>query len=60
MIIVWTKPARRDFREIVLYIAQDNPYAARSLQAQICERIPSCKTTRISAVLAASTVRASW
>lgn len=39
MKIVWTRPARRDLREIYLYIAQDNPYAARTLQAQIRERV---------------------
>lgn len=39
MKLVWTEPARRDLREIVLYIAQDNPYAARNLQAQIRERV---------------------
>jgi addiction module RelE/StbE family toxin len=37
--IEWTEPARRDLREIYLYIAQDNPYAARTLQAQIRERV---------------------
>ncbi len=39
MKIEWTEPARRDLREIYLYIAQDNPYAARNLQAQIRERV---------------------
>lgn len=39
MRIVWTEPARHDLREIVLYIAQDNPYAARNLQAEIRERV---------------------
>jgi addiction module RelE/StbE family toxin len=37
--IVWTEPARRDLREIVLYIAQDSPYAARALQAEIRTRV---------------------
>ena len=39
MRIEWTEPARRDLREIYLYIAQDNPYAARTLQAEIRERV---------------------
>lgn len=39
MKIEWTEPARRDLQEIVLYIAQDNPYAARALQVQIRERV---------------------
>ncbi|HLF98145.1 MAG TPA: type II toxin-antitoxin system RelE/ParE family toxin [Methylococcaceae bacterium] len=39
MKIVWTEPARQDLREIVLYIAQDNPYAARNLQAEIRARV---------------------
>jgi len=37
--IEWTEPARRDLRDIYLYIAKDNPYAARDLQAQIRERV---------------------
>jgi addiction module RelE/StbE family toxin len=37
--IVWAEPARLDLREIYLYIAQDNPHAARNLQAQIKERV---------------------
>lgn len=39
MRIEWTEPARRDLREIYLYIAQDNPYAARTLQAELRERV---------------------
>lgn len=39
MRIVWTEPARRDLRDIYLYIAQDNPYAARDLQEEIRERV---------------------
>ena len=39
MRIEWTEPARRELREIYLYIALDNPYAARTLQAQIRERV---------------------
>ena len=39
MRIEWAEPARRDLREIYLYIAQDNPYAARALQAEIRERV---------------------
>lgn len=33
MRIGWTEPARWDLLEIVLYLVQDNPYAARNLQA---------------------------
>ncbi len=29
MKIEWTEPARRDLREIYLYIAQDNPHLGR-------------------------------
>lgn len=39
MRIVWTEPARRDLRDIYLYIAQDNPYAARALQNEIWRRV---------------------
>jgi plasmid stabilization system protein ParE len=36
--IVWTEPARRDLPEIVLYIAEDNPYSAHNPRAEIRER----------------------
>lgn len=39
MRIVWTEPARQDLREILSYIAEDNPKAARALLAEIKERV---------------------
>ncbi|BBA34048.1 addiction module toxin, RelE/StbE family [Methylocaldum marinum] len=39
MKIVWARPARQDLRDIYLYIAQDNPYAARKLQSEIRQRV---------------------
>lgn len=38
MRVVWSPQARQDLREIYLYIAEDNPHAARVLQ----ERIKAC------------------
>ncbi|ADE15927.1 addiction module toxin, RelE/StbE family [Nitrosococcus halophilus Nc 4] len=40
MRVVWSPQARRDLREIYLYIAEDDPHAARVLQ----ERIKACVT----------------
>jgi addiction module RelE/StbE family toxin len=39
MRIVWSPQARDNLREIYLYIAEDNPYAARSVQERIKERV---------------------
>lgn len=39
MKVVWTGPARQDLRDIYLYIAQDNPQAARRLQSEVKKRI---------------------
>lgn len=39
MKIVWTDPARQDLRDIFEFIAEDNPKAARSLLAEIKERV---------------------
>jgi toxin ParE1/3/4 len=36
--IVWTEPARQDLRDIFLYIAEENPIAARVLLSEIKER----------------------
>jgi len=36
--IVWSEPARQDLRDIFLYIAEDNPNAARVLLSEIKER----------------------
>ncbi len=38
MKIVWSEPARQDLREIFLYIAEENPNAARVLLSEIKER----------------------
>ena len=38
MKIVWTEPARQDLRDIFLYIAEENPNAARVLLSEIKER----------------------
>jgi addiction module RelE/StbE family toxin len=37
--IVWTEPARQDLRDIFEFIAENNPKAARSLLAEIKERV---------------------
>lgn len=39
MKIVWTEPARQDLREIFTYIAEENPRAARTLLAEIKDRV---------------------
>lgn len=39
MKIVWTEPARQNLREIFSYIAEENPWAARALLADIKERV---------------------
>lgn len=39
MRLVWSPEARNDLREIYLFISEDNPYAARSLQGLIRERV---------------------
>ncbi|MGH8625221.1 MAG: type II toxin-antitoxin system RelE/ParE family toxin [Gammaproteobacteria bacterium] len=39
MRVVWSPEAQNDLREIYLFILQDSPYAARSLQALIKERV---------------------
>lgn len=39
MRIFWSPQARDDLRAIVLYIAEENPYAARSLQSRIKEHV---------------------
>jgi addiction module RelE/StbE family toxin len=36
--IVWSEPARQDLRDIFLYIAEENPNAARVLLSEIKER----------------------
>jgi plasmid stabilization system protein ParE len=36
--IVWTEPARQELRDIFLYIAEENPNAARALLSEIKER----------------------
>jgi addiction module RelE/StbE family toxin len=36
--IVWTEPARQDLRDVFLYIAEENPNAARVLLSEIKER----------------------
>lgn len=41
--LIWSPQARADLREIYLYIAQDNPYAARSVQARIKEGVAFLK-----------------
>lgn len=38
MKLVWTEPARQDLREIFIYIAEENPNAARTLLSAIKER----------------------
>lgn len=38
MKIVWTEPARQDLRDIFLYIAEENPNAARVLLSEIKQR----------------------
>lgn len=38
MKIVWSEPARQDLRDIFLYIAEENPNAARVLLSEIKER----------------------
>ncbi|MGZ4992750.1 MAG: type II toxin-antitoxin system RelE/ParE family toxin [Methylobacter sp.] len=38
MKIVWSEPARQDLRDIFLYIAEENPKAARALLSEIKER----------------------
>lgn len=38
MKIVWTEPARQDLHDIFLYIAEENPNAARVLLSEIKER----------------------
>jgi len=35
MNIVWSRPARQDLRELVAYIAADNPAAARTVLGRI-------------------------
>jgi plasmid stabilization system protein ParE len=37
--IVWIEPARQDLRDIFEYIAEDNSKAARSLLAELKERV---------------------
>lgn len=39
MKIVWTEPARQDLRDTFEYIAEDSSKAARSLLAEIKERV---------------------
>ncbi|MDO9423391.1 MAG: type II toxin-antitoxin system RelE/ParE family toxin [Methylobacter sp.] len=39
MKIVWTEPSRQDLRDIFEFIAEDNAKAARSLLAEIKERV---------------------
>ena len=39
MKIVWTEPARQDLRDTFEYIAEDSAKAARSLLAEIKERV---------------------
>lgn len=39
MKIVWTEPSRQDLRDIFEFIAENNPKAARSLLAEIKERV---------------------
>ena len=39
MKIVWTELARQDLREIFEYIAEETPRAARTLLAEIKERV---------------------
>lgn len=39
MKIVWTEPSRQDLRDIFEFITEDNPKAARSLLAEIKERV---------------------
>ena len=38
MKIVWTEPARKDLRDIFIYISEENPNAARTLLSEIKER----------------------
>ncbi|CAD6878120.1 RelE/StbE family addiction module toxin [Methylomonas albis] len=38
MKLVWTEPARQDLREMLTFIAEENPNAARRLLAEIKER----------------------
>jgi toxin ParE1/3/4 len=33
--IVWTEPARKDLRDIFIYISEENPNAARTLLSEI-------------------------
>lgn len=35
MKVIWSPEARRDLRDIYLYLAADNPHAARALQERI-------------------------
>jgi len=37
--ILWTEPARQDLREIVTYVSEENPQAARVLLTEIKERV---------------------
>lgn len=39
MRVIWASEARQDLREIYLYLAADNPQAARTLQARIKEAV---------------------
>lgn len=41
--LIWSTQAREDLREIYLYIARDNPYAARAVQARIKEGVAFLK-----------------
>jgi toxin ParE1/3/4 len=37
--LVWSPQARADLRDAILYVAQDNPYAAKLLRERIKEAI---------------------
>jgi addiction module RelE/StbE family toxin len=39
MRILWSPQAREDLRAIILYIAEENPYAAGSLQSRIKKQV---------------------
>ncbi len=39
MKMVWSPQARNDLREMMLYLATDNPTAARAMQMQLQERV---------------------
>lgn len=41
--LIWSPQAREDLREIYLYIARDNPYGARAVQAPIKEGVAFLK-----------------